>query len=260
MAKGRHQVSQGIIVGVSVLLIGTVANWLFPPVLAITKSVLAWVFGLLGTPTPLWVWLLGFVLSVGVIFTKRRLARWIDGSHEVVEQTSNSKSAAGLIKEALQDVKEVVEETSSAESISQPLRRVQEPKEPELDEVQMESVGAEEYDDEEEEEEEEDWRSYTSDNILDIDWRWRWHGTSIESLTAHCPDCDFELYPETSRIDATGIMTGEYLQGFRCEDEDCGWSVVTPSQYETLDGLHDYVKKYIRREARRLGLDRDGSP
>lgn len=112
----------------------------------------------------------------------------------------------------------------------------------------------EEYDEDEYDEEEENWRSYTKDEILEIDWRWRWHGTSIESLTAHCPDCDFELYAETSRIGATGIMTGELLHRFRCEDEDCGWSVATPRQYETLDELHDYVKRYIRREARRLGL------
>ncbi len=115
-----------------------------------------------------------------------------------------------------------------------------------------EEYDADEYDDEEEEE---DWRSYTRDDILEIDWRWRWHGTSIESLTAHCPDCDFEMHPDSSPMDDTGLMTGaQWLHGFRCEDEDCEWSVATPKQYETLDQLHDYVKRYIRREARRLGL------
>jgi len=109
--------------------------------------------------------------------------------------------------------------------------------------------------DEEYDEEEEDWRSYTEDNILDIDWRWRWHGTSIESLTAHCPECDLEMHPDSSPMDDTGLMTGaQYLHGFRCEDEDCEWTIATPKQYETLDELHDYVMRYIRREARRLGL------
>ena len=118
---------------------------------------------------------------------------------------------------------------------------------------QDEDSKGEEYD--EDEYDEEDWRSYTSDDILEIDWRWRWHGTSIENLTAHCPDCDLEMHPDNSPMDDTGLMTGEqWLHGFRCEDEDCEWSIATPQQYETPDQLHDYVKRHIRREARRLGL------
>ena len=246
----EHSIGPGIIGTVVGGLILAVIFAVFGKLPAIIGAIANWVsyaFGLLGTDFAVSMWLLGFVLSVAAISIKRRIDRWIGGPRELIEQTSTAESVDQVVQQLI-ETKEPEEEISV------------EPNEPELDEVQMESVGAEEYDDEEEEEEEEDWRSYTSDDILDIEWRWRWHGTSIDSLTAHCPDCDFELYAETSRIDATGIMTGEWLHGFRCEDEGCGWSVATPQQHETLDGLHDYVKKHIRREARRLGLDRDGSP
>ena len=265
MATEHHPIRTGIIGTVvgSLIVAGILA------VIGKLPALVSYVFGVLGTSIPVPMWMLGVGLAVIGISTKRGLARWIDGSHELVEQASNSKSADGLIREALQDIKEVVEEASTAESINQPMRPVQEPKEPELDEVQqaimklfadadtqrfrigdlyervpfarlkidqavrglkelgflryalsrhgnihilsaagtdyiieqgwavaskepeldavqVENVEAEEYD---HEEEEEDWRSYTSDNILDVDWRWSWRGTSIKGLTAHCSHC-----------------------------------------------------------------------
>ena len=66
-----------IIAGVSVTAIVGLAIWIFPSVQAMSKSVLAFVLGLLGTPIPLWVSLLGLVLFVAAISIERRIDRWI---------------------------------------------------------------------------------------------------------------------------------------------------------------------------------------
>jgi len=95
----KHRIRDGIIIGVSVLVIWTGAIWIFPSIKAISKSVLALVvgviteavsyaFGLLGTPIPLWVVLLGFVLFVVAISTKRRLLRSIDAPQELEGQST----------------------------------------------------------------------------------------------------------------------------------------------------------------------------
>lgn len=245
----HHPYRIGIIVGVSVSAITTVGFWAFGKLPAILNGIAAgfsFVVGLLQTPIPVATWLLA-LLTLGVAIPAwQRVALILEK-----RRTAKAERAAVIRDALLQPINEVKEVMTQALQLNEPKSEIpgDTPKEPELDEAKIDSVAVEEYDGEEEEE---NWESYTTDNILDIDWRWRWHGTSIKSLTAHCPECDLELYAETSRIDATGIMSGELLHGFRCGDEECGWSVGTPTQYETLDGLHDYVKKYIRREARQL--------
>lgn len=154
--------------------------------LAIMRAIaegVSYAFGLIGTDIAVSMWLLAFGLCVVVISTKRRLV--------VIS-----------IKRRIVRAKEAEEERISAtELINEIAQEAFQSKEPELDDVQIESVGAEEYDDD-------DWRSYTSDNILDIPWRWRWNGTTIESLTPICPECDMELDQHTSPMDQTGVMTG----------------------------------------------------
>lgn len=101
-----------IIAGVSVTAIVGLATWIFPSVRAVSKSVLAFVLGLLGTPIPLWVSLLALVLFVAAISIKRRIDRRLDGPQRLQEQTS------------------------TAELVDRITQRVQESPEPELDDVQ----------------------------------------------------------------------------------------------------------------------------
>ena len=115
-----------IIAGVSVAAIVGLAIWIFPSVQAISKSVLAFVLGILGTPIPLWVGLLGFVLSVAAISIKRRIDRWIDGPRELIEETSTAESVEQVVQQQSIESKELEKEIS------------RESDEPELDEVQTE--------------------------------------------------------------------------------------------------------------------------
>lgn len=252
MTTEHHPIRNGIIIGVSSIVLGAGILWGFGKLSVIWKvvvAVLSDVVGLLQTPIPLWTWLVGVGLSVIAISTRRRLVARLEQ-----RRTAKAERAAIIgdalnrsINESVNKIHELATEVEAKiESVGAEEEQPDISNEPKVEEAKIENLVAEEYDDEEEEE---DWRSYTTDNILDIDWRWRWHGTSIESLTAHCPDCDFELRPET-----TTMVTGmQWLNGFRCEDEECGWSVATPSQYETCDVLHDYVKKHVRRDARMTG-------
>ena len=248
----KHQIRNGIIIGVSVLAIGAVATWIFPSVKAISKSVLAFVvgaiteaasfvFGLLGTPIPLWVWLLGFGISVVVISIKRR---WV-----VILTNQRTEMAKERVKKATVMAKEAEENRiATRESIKERTKQIFEPKEPELDKIF--SVESEEYDDEEEEEE--GWRSYTSDNILDIDWQWRWHGESIESLTPICPNCELELSAIARPFDDTGYDNREWLLGFKCQDEECDFEH-DPHHDSAAHEYYELIKKHIRREARNRG-------
>ena len=173
---------------------------------------------------------------MAAISIKRRIDRWIGGPRELIEQTSTAESV-DRITQRVQESKEPTEEISV------------EPNEPELDQGHIESVGIEEYDDEAEEE---DWRSYTSDNILDIDWRWRWHGTSIESLIALCPECELELLELTRPFSNAGYDNREWLMGLKCQDEECQFEH-NPNA-ETVHEYHDIIKKHIRRNAHEMGL------
>lgn len=223
MSNRRTIWEHPIIAGVSVAAIVGLAIWIFPSVQAISKSVLAFVLGLLGTPIPLWVSLLGLGLFVAAVSIKRCLA----GQAEA-DRISTTAELNKIAQEAFQ------------------------PKGLDLDKILMESVEDEEHNDEEEEN---DWRSYTSDHILGIGWRWRWHGESIESLTALCPKCNMELNTLTSPEDPTGVMTSEQLlNGFACLDCDWGTNFSRDDRFETLPMLDEYVKKHIRRNAREKGL------
>ena len=199
-----------IIAGVSVAAIVGLAIWIFPSVQAISKSVLAFVLGILGTPIPLWVWLLGLGLFV----------------------------AAGSIKRlwAGQAEADRISTTADLNKISQ---EVFQSKEPELDEVQTESVEAE-------------WKSYMNDNILEIDWVWRWNDTTIDKLTPLCSYCRLELDNLLERINDEFDEEEWKWRGFVCVGPECG------AKYRFDDHTHlsimELVRKHIRREARRLGL------
>ena len=113
----KHSVRNGIIVGLSVAAILAVVSQI-PLIFTAVKAGLGFVFGLLGTDFTISMWLLGIVLSVAAILIKRRIDRWIDGPRELVEQTS------------------------TAESVERVVERVQESNEPELDEVQQDIMKA----------------------------------------------------------------------------------------------------------------------
>lgn len=66
-----------------------------------------------------------------------------------------------------------------------------------------------------------EWESYTRDNILDIEWQWRWHGTSIESLTPLCPKCGMELSENTHRSPVTRTVQPDRLHSVECHNMDC---------------------------------------
>ena len=245
----KHRIRDGIIIGVSVLAIWTGAIWIFPSIKAISKSVLAFVLGILGTPIPLWVWLLGTVLSVAVISTKRRIVRAVEASKEPEEEMIPTPGV--WIDRGMQQPmpppaptnEPAIPPTTHKDSQAAPTLTP-----PPVQSVPIESVGIEEYDDEEEEE---DWRSYTSDNILDIDWRWRWHGTSIESLIALCPECELELLEQTRPFSNAGYDNREWLMGLTCQDEECQFEHNPDA--ETVHEYHDIIEKHIRREARNRG-------
>ena len=78
-----------------------------------------------GTDFAVSMWLLGFVVSVAAISIKRRIDRWIGGPRELIEQTSTAESVDQVVQQLI-ETKEPEEEISV------------EPNEPELDEVQTE--------------------------------------------------------------------------------------------------------------------------
>lgn len=80
MSKKNPVTRHPVIAGLIVLAIGAVVKWLFPLVPSIFNVVVGWlavVFGVLGTPLGLPMWLLGAGLAVIGISTKRRFNRWI---------------------------------------------------------------------------------------------------------------------------------------------------------------------------------------
>lgn len=101
-----------------------------------------------------------------------------------------------------------------------------------------------------------EWESYTQDRILDIEWQWRWHGTSIQSLTPLCPKCGMELSENTRPSPFTRTVQPDQLHSVECHNMDCKWHrgfddqphVETPAEFRVL------VMKHIRRKARGLGL------
>ena len=107
----KHSIRNGIIIGVSVLSIWAVANWISPSVLAVTKAWLAFVIGLLGTSLVLPVWIWVPVFGALAISTTLLIVRGVKASAE-------EKRVAGV------ELMEFVDKAMS------------ESKEPELDEVQ----------------------------------------------------------------------------------------------------------------------------
>lgn len=115
MTTEHHPISTGVIVTVvGGLILAGILGMIgkLPAIIGAMASAVSYAFGLLGTSIPVSMWLLGFGVSVAVISSKRRLSRWIDGRHELIEQTS------------------------TAESVEQVVQQTFESKEPELDEVQ----------------------------------------------------------------------------------------------------------------------------
>lgn len=102
-----------------------------------------------------------------------------------------------------------------------------------------------------------EWKSYTSDTILGVDWIWRWNGTSIEGLTPNCPECGLELtHHEWFSED---MEPGEDLRldELTCDDPTCGFTLDLSDMptIDTKNQLNTYVMKHIRREASRMGYD-----
>lgn len=96
------------------------------------------------------------------------------------------------------------------------------------------------------------WKSYTGDRILGVDWRWMWHGTSVENLTPICPKCGLDL-SDVRRSMGDPMEPGlAWMLGYRCEDSTCQFRWQNEVE-ETPEAFKDRVKKHIRREARKKG-------
>jgi hypothetical protein len=80
------------------------------------------------------------------------------------------------------------------------------------------------------------WKDYTSDEILGINWRWRWDNNAIAGLIAFCPTCDMEVSGYTPEYT-------EFQTDFYCDR--CNRSL------QTLNMEPQYIADRVIREIER---------
>lgn len=79
---------------------------------------------------------------------------------------------------------------------------------------------------------EKDWRSYRSDIILGLRWRWDYAGDRVNEVVPFCPHCDFQLFPRNN-----GPQYGFESHRFYFECENCGGELPKfDESYRQLEG------------------------
>ena len=86
-----------------------------------------------------------------------------------------------------------------------------------------------------------DWKDYTSDELLGINWRWRWENNRIAGLIAYCPTCDMEVHGYTSEYD-------EYQTDFYCDKCDRALQTLKMEPHVIADRSCEKSKEKSERE------------
>lgn len=88
------------------------------------------------------------------------------------------------------------------------------------------------------------WRSYTSDLIEDLDWRWTYDGQGqIRDLSAFCPVCNYQLRPKES------TELGFFATRFRCDycgDDSDIVAFKGEAKMDVLDRITRMIHRSIR--------------
>lgn len=87
----------------------------------------------------------------------------------------------------------------------------------------------------------EKWRSYRSDEFLELRWRWSFldNGEPYQ-LTTFCPKCDFQLFGKSENLFLSGLSGATYSVTFSCDH--CG-----NKRFGVFEGSYDDMERYVKR-------------